>query len=93
MREFAQKAFAHADINLRWSGSGTDEVGIDMVTNKELIKIDTRYFRPAEVDILCADPAKAKRVLGWRATTSFDDIIAEMMAYDLQQAAQQSRSS
>lgn len=93
VREFAQKAFAHAGINLHWSGSGTDEVGIDMVTNKTLIKIDPRYFRPAEVDILCANPAKAKQVLGWQASTTFDDLIAEMMAHDLQQAALQSRSS
>ena len=93
VREFAQKAFAHADINLRWSGKGTEEVGIDMATNKTLIKIDPRYFRPAEVDILCADPAKAKQVLGWQAKTNFDDLIAEMMNYDLKQAALQSRRS
>lgn len=93
VREFAQKAFAHADINLRWSGKGTEEVGIDMATNKTLIKIDPRYFRPAEVDILCADPAKAKQVLGWQAKTNFDDLIAEMMDYDLKQAALQSRRS
>ena len=93
VREFAQKAFAHADINLRWSGKGTEEVGIDMATNKTLIKIDPRYFRPAEVDILRADPAKAKRVLGWQAKTNFDDLIAEMMDYDLKQAALQSRRS
>lgn len=93
VREFAQKAFAHADINLRWSGKGTEEVGINMATNKTLIKIDPRYFRPAEVDILCADPAKAKQVLGWQAKTNFDDLIAEMMDYDLKQAALQSRRS
>ena len=93
VREFAQKAFAHADINLRWSGKGTEEVGIDMATNKTFIKIDPRYFRPAEVDILCADPAKAKRVLGWQAKTNFDDLITEMMDYDLKQAALQSRRS
>ena len=93
VREFAQKAFAHADINLRWSGKGTEEVGIDMATNKTLIKIDPRYFRPAEVDILRADPAKAKRVLGWQAKTNFDDLITEMMDYDLKQAALQSRRS
>ena len=93
VREFAQKAFAHADINLRWSGKGTEEVGINMATNKTLIKIDPRYFRPAEVDILCADPAKAKQVLGWQAKTNFDDLITEMMDYDLKQAALQSRRS
>ena len=93
VREFAQKAFAHADINLRWSGKGTEEVGINMATNKTLIKIDPRYFRPAEVDILCADPAKAKQVLGWQAKTNFDDLIAEMMDHDLKQAALESRRS
>jgi len=87
VREFAEKAFMHAGITLGWSGSGVGEVGIDKATNTELIKIDPRYFRPAEVDILLADPSKAKKVLGWQAATSFEDLIEEMMIHDLNLAA------
>lgn len=89
VREFAQKAFAHAGIQIAWSGKGVKEIGINTATNNTLIKIDPRYFRPAEVDMLLADPSKAKNVLGWEATTSFDALIAEMMDHDLAEAAKE----
>lgn len=83
VREFADKAFAYAGINIKWSGKGVEEIGINTATNQTLVKIDPRYFRPAEVEVLQADPSKAKRVLGWEAATSFDALIAEMMEHDL----------
>jgi len=87
VREFVEKSFAQADIIIEWSGNGTDEIGVDEASGKTLIRIDPRYFRPAEVDMLLADPSKAKRVLGWEATTSFDDLITDMMDHDLAEAA------
>lgn len=87
VREFVETAFAYADINIEWSGTDVNEVGIDTATNTPLIKIDPRYFRPTEVDLLLADPSKAKQVLGWEATTSFEELVSEMMAHDLSETA------
>jgi len=87
VREFVEKSFSQAGMEIEWSGQGTDEIGIDKASGKTTVKIDPRYFRPAEVALLLADPSKAKRKLGWEATTSFDDLIAEMMDHDLAEAA------
>ena len=89
IRDFVESAFKHAGMSIEWSGSGTDEIGIDSVSGKTIVKIDPRYFRPAEVELLLADPSKAKEVLGWEATTRFDDLVKEMMEHDMAQAAQE----
>lgn len=86
VRDFVQSAFKHADMTIEWSGEGTDEVGIDSTSGKTVVRIDPRYFRPAEVELLLADPSKAKRVLGWEATTHFDDLVKEMMEHDMAEA-------
>ena len=67
-----------------WQGEGVEEVGIDAATGKDLIRVDTRYFRPTEVDELVGDASKAARRLGWRATTSFEELVAEMVQSDLE---------
>lgn len=87
VRDFVESAFKHAGMNIKWSGTGTDEIGVDSVSGKTIVKIDPRYFRPAEVELLLADPSKAKRVLGWQATTLFDDLVKEMMEHDMAEAA------
>jgi len=86
VREFLEKAFKHVGINIKWVGpTGTvDEVGVDAADEtRELVKVDKRYFRPTEVDILIGDPAKAKRILGWGPTTLFEELVKEMTDYDL----------
>lgn len=88
VREFAELAFARAGITLEWSGDGVDEVGQNAATGDTLVQIDPRYFRPAEVDLLLSDPSKAKADLGWEATTSFADLVKEMVDADLKIAAQ-----
>lgn len=88
VREFAELAFARAGITLAWSGDGVDEVGRNAATGDTLVQIDPRYFRPAEVDLLLSDPSKAKADLGWEATTSFEDLVEEMVDADLKLAAQ-----
>lgn len=87
VRDFVESAFKHAGMEIEWSGSGTDEIGVDKVSGKTVVKIDPRYFRPAEVELLLADPSKAKEVLGWQATTLFDDLVKEMMEHDMAAAA------
>ncbi|WP_026941277.1 GDP-mannose 4,6-dehydratase [Hellea balneolensis] len=86
VRDFVQSAFKHVDMTIEWSGEGTDEVGIDNTSGKTVVRIDPRYFRPAEVELLLADPSKAKRVLGWEATTHFDNLVREMMEHDMAEA-------
>lgn len=82
VREFIEKAFALRGYDIKWKGEGIDEIGYDANTNKELIFISERYFRPAEVDELLGDPSKAKRELKWEHKYSFDDLVKEMVDYD-----------
>ena len=83
IREFAIKAFEYVGIEIVWKGNGLNEVGIDKKTNKTLIKINKNFHRPTEVDLLLGDATKAKEKLGWKPRYTIDDLIAEMMEYDL----------
>ncbi len=86
VREFIEIAFKEADIEIEWIGSGVNEIGVDKMTKKVLIEIDPKYYRPAEVDFLLADPTKAKEKLGWVPTTSFEELVKMMVASDLKLA-------
>lgn len=86
VREFVELAFAEVGREIAWSGTGVDEVGVDARTGAELVKIDPRYFRPTEVDLLLGDPSKAFAKLGWRHTTPFRDLVKEMVASDREEA-------
>lgn len=84
VREFIERAFAHVGTTIKWIGEGVDEIGVD--ANDEtrvLVRIDPKYFRPTEVDILIGDPAKAKAQLGWTPTTLFADLVNEMVDADI----------
>jgi GDPmannose 4,6-dehydratase len=83
VREFVERAFACVGRKIEWRGTGVDEVGIDARSGKDLVRIDPHYFRPTEVDELCGDPSKARERLGWVHATSFEDLVAEMVAGDL----------
>ena len=82
VREFIEKAFALRGFQIAWRGEGVDEVGYDMNTGRELIVINERYFRPAEVDRLLGDSSKARNVLGWTSETSFEELIQDMVDND-----------
>jgi GDPmannose 4,6-dehydratase len=84
VREFVERAFAEIGRDIAWSGQGVEEVGKDSKTGDVLVRIDPRYFRPTEVELLIGDPAKAHEKLGWKHTTSFPDLVKEMVASDLQ---------
>ena len=71
VRTFAEMVFARLGMPLKWQGSGLDEVGIDSVSGRTVIRIDSKYFRPAEVDLLLGYPSKARRELGWQLKTGF----------------------
>ena len=84
VREFTEKAFREAGIELRWEGSGIEERGIDQATGRVLVEVDPQYFRPAEVETLLGDPSKAKQLLGWNPQkTSFDELVRLMVTHDM----------
>jgi GDPmannose 4,6-dehydratase len=83
VREFVERAFAEVGRIIEWTGSGIDEVGRDAKTGKNLVLVDPRYFRPAEVDELLGDASKARRTLGWQPRTSFSELVTEMVRADL----------
>jgi GDPmannose 4,6-dehydratase len=83
VRAFVELAFARAGRTIAWQGKGLEETGVDGATGQTLVRVDSRYFRPTEVDSLVGDPSKARRKLGWKATTSFEDMVAEMVDSDL----------
>ena len=87
VRSFVEKAFAQTGRVVEWKGSGLDEVGLCAETGTVHVKIDPRYFRPTEVDILVGDPAKARERLGWHHKTSLDDLVREMVAMDVEAVA------
>lgn len=83
VRTFVEMAFTHVGRTIKWQGEGVEEKGIDAASGEVLVEIDPRYFRPTEVDLLLGDPTKAKEKLGWEHTTSFEDMVKEMVASDL----------
>ena len=91
VREFVELAFARIGRTLEWCGEGVDETGLDTSTGELLVKIDSRYFRPTEVDRLLGDSKKAFDVLGWHHQTSFDRLVEEMVDADLKRVAEQKR--
>jgi len=93
VREFVEKSFRIADIDIRWEGRGINEKGIDSETGKPLVRVDPRYLRPAEVDELLGDPSYARKKLGWKSKTSFDELVEIMVKYDLDQFSKQQNST
>ena len=83
VRDFVAMAFKTADINIRFEGSEENEVGYDADTGKPLVKVNPKYYRPAEVDLLIGNPEKAKRDLGWEPKTSLEDLCKMMVDADL----------
>jgi GDPmannose 4,6-dehydratase len=83
VRDFTSLAFSETGITIRWEGSGADEKGICADSGKTLVQIDPRYYRLAEVETLVGDATKASEVLGWKATTTWQELCAEMVASDL----------
>ncbi len=86
VREFIEKSFSRLDIPLQWQGSGVDETGIDEASGRTIVRIDPRYFRPAEVDELLGDPTKAKTILGWQPKVTFEQLVEIMTDADLELA-------
>ena len=93
VREFCRAAFAAAGIELRFEGSGTSEVGIDVASGRVLVEVDVRYFRPTEVEALCGDASKARAKLGWEPKVSLAELTRMMVEADLAEAGDESCSA
>jgi GDPmannose 4,6-dehydratase len=82
VRRFVELCCQRVGLTLRWDGKGVDERGVT-ADGRAIVKVDKRYFRPAEVETLLGDPTKAHARLGWKPTTTLEQLVDEMMAHDL----------
>ena len=90
VREFTTLAFKEVGIDLEWHGEGIGETGVDRATGRTLVQVDGRFFRPAEVDELLGNPAKARRVLGWNPRkTPFNELVRRMVRGDVELLAKE----
>ena len=86
VRDFVEAAANELGVSVRWEGVGVDEKGYDKQTDRMIVAVDPRYFRPTEVETLLGDPSKAKEKLGWEPKISFGELVAEMVRADLEDA-------
>lgn len=85
VRSFIEEAFSVVGINISWKGEGVDEIGYDAVSGKVYIKVDKKYYRPTEVDLLLGDATKAKEELGWTPTVGFKELVKMMVEEEMRQ--------
>ena len=83
VRDFVTMSFQAVDIDLDWQGQGEDEIALDKKSGKTLVKVNPKFYRPAEVELLIGDPAKAKRDLGWEPKTTLEELCNMMVQADL----------
>lgn len=83
VRKFVEEAFKFIGREIEWQGTGLDEVGVEKESGIVRVKINAKYFRPSEVDLLLGDSTKAKEMLGWTRKVSFLDLVADMMESDI----------
>jgi GDPmannose 4,6-dehydratase len=88
VRQFVERSAAQLGMRISWQGKGIEEQGIDTNSARAIIKVDSRYFRPAEVETLLGDAGKARRQLGWQPQIEFDELVREMVAADWELARQ-----
>jgi GDPmannose 4,6-dehydratase len=86
VREFVQIAAETLKINITWEGNGVDEKGMDQKTGRTIVAVDPRYFRPTEVETLLGNPAKAREKIGWKPKITFEELVAEMVEQDVEEA-------
>lgn len=86
VRDFVLMAFGAAGIDIEFQGSAEEEVGFDKATGRELVAVDPRYYRPAEVELLVGDATKAREKLGWEPTYTLESMVTEMVEHDMAEA-------
>jgi GDPmannose 4,6-dehydratase len=88
VRDFVSLAFKAVDIRLEWKGEGDHEQAIDVASGKTVVQVNPKFYRPAEVELLIGDPAKAKEILGWEPKTSLEELCRMMVEADLRRNEQ-----
>lgn len=83
VREFVETAFSHVNIDVEWKGAGVDEIGVDKATGKTIVRVNPKFFRPAEVEVLLGNPAKADKELGWNREINFSELVKRMIDNDM----------
>jgi GDPmannose 4,6-dehydratase len=83
VRQFVEACAPYFGMNIKWSGTGLDEIGTDINSGKVVIRVDSKYFRPTEVATLLGNPTKAKTVLGWKPEYTFKELVLEMCNFEL----------
>ncbi len=83
IKDFINIVASNLDIRLKWKGSGKNEYALDIGTNKKIIRIDERYFRPNDIDSLTGDYSKAKKILQWKPKINFLELVKEMVTEEI----------
>lgn len=89
VREFVETAFGHVGIQIEWKGTGVDEIGVNKENGKTIVKVNPKFFRPAEVELLLGDPSKAEKILGWKREISFSELVDRMVSNDMKLVAKE----
>ncbi len=93
VREFVETAFAHVGITVQWRGEGVETIGINADTHATIVRVNPDFFRPAEVDVLLGNPAKAETQLGWQREIDFASLVARMVDNDLEIATREKKAA
>jgi GDPmannose 4,6-dehydratase len=88
VRDFVTLACKAAEIEIEWSGKDEHEIAVDVSSGKTIVQVNPKFYRPAEVDLLIGDPAKAKEKLGWEPKTSLEELCSMMVEADLRRNKQ-----
>ena len=83
VRDFVTMAFKAIDVQIEWRGTAEQEIGVDSATGKTRVQVNPKFYRPAEVELLIGNPAKARDQLGWQAPTTLEQLCAMMVEADL----------
>lgn len=89
VREFVELAFKEADIEIQWNGEGVEEVGVNRTTGDVVVRINSKFYRPAEVELLLGDPTKAKQKLNWELNVQFKELVTRMVKNDMLKVEQE----
>ena len=93
VREFVDTAFKHVGMDIEWEGEGVNEVGKDKATGKVVVKVNPKFFRPAEVELLIGNPEKAEKALGWKREISFAELVERMVKNDMELVANEIKAA
>ena len=91
VRKFVEMCAQYIDMDMVWEGEGEQEKGIDRKTGKVVVRVDPKYYRPAEVDLLVGDASRAKELLGWEPKIQVEELVQIMMQHDLREAEQKAK--